>query len=174
VHAVFPAAAWTSPPTTQSSGAAPAKVAAKSAASQPPDLWHAQGDRLTYWSQKSLGRLEENASADSQEASIRAPTIDFFFAPVDPSKSSGAQQLVKAVATGGVNVRQLDRRGTSQRADYTVADRKFVLSGGPPVVRDDSGNSTTGRQLTFIFADDTITVDSEEGTRTLTLHRVEK
>jgi lipopolysaccharide export system protein LptA len=173
VHAVFPAAAWTPQPNTQSTAAA-AKVAAKSAAPQPPDLWHAQGDRLTYWSQKSLGRLEENASADSQEASIRAPTIDFFFAPVDPAKSSGAQQLVKAVATGGVNVRQLDRRGTSQRADYTVADRKFVLSGGPPVVRDDSGNSTTGRQLTFIFADDTITVDSEEGTRTLTLHRVEK
>jgi lipopolysaccharide export system protein LptA len=71
-------------------------------------------------------------------------------------------------------VRQLDRHGTSQRADYTVADRKFVLSGGPPVLRDDSGNSTTGRQLTFIFADDTIVVDSEEGTRTLTLHRVEK
>jgi lipopolysaccharide export system protein LptA len=179
VRAVFPAAAWTAAQGSQP-GAAPAKPAptksasAKSAAPQPPDLWHAQGDRLTYWSQKSLGRLEENASADSQEASIRAPTIDFFFAPVDPTKSSGAQQLVKAIATGGVNVSQLDRRGTSQRADYTVADRKFVLSGGPPVVRDDSGNSTTGRQLTFIFADDTITVDSEEGTRTLTLHRVEK
>ncbi|MGC1187536.1 MAG: hypothetical protein WA871_09090, partial [Candidatus Acidiferrales bacterium] len=118
--------------------------------------------------------LEENASADSQEASLRAPTIDFFFAPADPAKPSGAQQLIRANATGGVNVRQLDRRGTSQTADYTVVDRKFVLSGGPPVLRDDSGNSTTGRQLTFIFADDTIVVDSAEGTRTLTLHRVEK
>ena len=172
VHAVFPAAAWSpssgsAKPTKSSSSTPPATPAQ-------PDLWHAQGGRLTYWQQKSLGRLEQNASADSQEASLRAPTIDFLFAPVDPAKPSGPQQLTGAIATGGVNVRQLDRRGTSQRADYTVADRKFVLSGGPPVVRDDSGNSTTGRQLTFFFADDRIVVDSEEGTRTLTLHRVEK
>ena len=182
VRAVFPAAAWTQSQSTQGNakpavGAPAQKVAAQKSTAQPPqppDLWHAQGDRLTYWSQKNLGRLEENASADSQEASIRAPTIDFLFAPVDPNNPSGAKQLVRTTATGGVTVRQLDRHGTSQRADYTVADRKFVLSGGPPVLRDDSGNSTTGRQLTFIFADDTIVVDSEEGTRTLTLHRVEK
>ena len=173
VHAVFPATAWTAP-VQGAQPPTPKPAAAGSAAPSTPDLWHAQGGRLTYWSQKSLGRLEENASADSQEASMRAPSIDFNFAPADPNKPSGAQQLVSAVATGGVNVRQLDRRGTSQRADYTVADRKFVLSGGPPVLRDDSGNSTTGRQLTFIFADDRIIVDSEEGTRTLTLHRVEK
>jgi lipopolysaccharide export system protein LptA/lipopolysaccharide export system protein LptC len=176
VRAVFPAAAWTpaAAPVGAQPGAKPAAPAAKTAAPEPPDLWHAQGGRLTYWNQKSLGRLEENASADSQEASIRAPTIDFFFAPVDAGNPSGPKQLVSATAMGGVSVRQLDRRGTSQRADYTVANRKFVLSGGPPVLRDDSGNSTTGRQLTFIFADDTIVVDSEEGTRTLTLHRVEK
>ena len=169
VRAVFPAAAWTPSQPTRA-GAKPAGGAKP----QPENLWHAQGDRLTYWSQKSLGRLEGNASADSQEASIRAPTIDFLFAPIDANNPSGQKQLVRSIATGGVSVRQLDRRGTSQRADYTVADRKFVLSGGPPVLRDDSGNSTTGRQLTFIFADDTIVVDSEEGTRTLTLHRVEK
>jgi lipopolysaccharide export system protein LptA/lipopolysaccharide export system protein LptC len=170
VRAVFPAAAWSPAPATPNN----AKPAPAKTATQPLDLWHAQGDRLTYWNQKSMGRLEENANADSAEASIRAPIIDFFFAAVDPANQSGPKQLVSATATGGVTVRQEDRRGTSQRADYTVADRKFVLSGGPPVLRDDSGNSTTGRQLTFIFADDTIVVDSEEGTRTLTLHRVEK
>ncbi|MGC1186477.1 MAG: LptA/OstA family protein, partial [Candidatus Acidiferrales bacterium] len=102
VRAVFPAAAWT-PASATKPGAKPASAtapapAAKSAAPQPPDLWHAQGGRLTYWSQKSLGRLEENASADSQEASLRAPTIDFFFAPADPAKPSGAQQLIRANA----------------------------------------------------------------------------
>src|SRR5256885_9938435 len=34
--------------------------------------------------------------------------------------------------------------------------------------------TTTGRQLTFFLADDTIIVDSENGSRTLTRHRVEK
>jgi lipopolysaccharide export system protein LptA len=78
------------------------------------------------------------------------------------------------VGLGKVEVSQLDRRGTSSRADYTAADGKFVLSGGSPVVHDASGNSVTGRQLTLFYADDTIVVDSAEGLRTLTLHRVGK
>ncbi len=100
--------------------------------------------------------------------------MDFIFAPADARNPAGGQQLVRAEAEGGVTVHEDYRQGKSQRAEYSVADRKFVLSGGSPVVYDDSGNTTTGRQLTFIFADDRIVVDSEEGTRTLTLHRVEK
>jgi lipopolysaccharide export system protein LptA len=78
------------------------------------------------------------------------------------------------VATGDVSVRQADRRGTSNRAEYTAPEGKFVLSGGKPTVYDSTGDTTTGRQLTFFFADDRIVVDSEEGSRTLSLHRVEK
>jgi len=164
VQAVFPEAAWK--PT-------PGQPGQPNQAGR-PDLWRAQGGQMTYWSARSLARLEQNASAQSTQASLSAPTMDFFFAPADPGNKSGGQQLVRAVASGGVVVRQEDRHGKSQRAEYTIADRKFVLSGGPPVLYDDSGNTTTGRQLTFIFADDRIVVDSEEGTRTLTLHRVEK
>jgi hypothetical protein len=36
------------------------------------------------------------------------------------------------------------------------------------------GNATKGRQLTFVFGDDSINIDSAEGLRTLTLHQVEK
>jgi lipopolysaccharide export system protein LptA len=179
VQAVFPEADWNAAP--GSAGSHPARHYATrgGSASQPgqtnrPELWRAQGGQLTYWSARSLARLEQDASAQSAQASISAPSMDFFFAPADPGKPSGGQQLVRSVASGGVTVRQEDRHGKSQRAEYTVADRKFVLSGGPPVLYDDSGNTTTGRQLTFIFADDRIVVDSEEGTRTLTLHRVEK
>jgi hypothetical protein len=57
---------------------------------------------------------------------------------------------------------------------YTAEDRKFVLSGGTPTLYDAEEGTTTGRELTFNLADDTIIVDSEKGSRTLTKHRVEK
>jgi lipopolysaccharide export system protein LptA len=182
VQAVFPEASWNAPagqPAPHPGLRPTPKADSSPRPGQPsqngrPELWRAQGGQLTYWSARSLARLEQNASAESEEAFISAPTMDFFFAPADPQNPSGGQQLVRAAASGGVVVRQQDRHGKSQRAEYTVEDRKFVLSGGPPVLYDDSGNTTTGRQLTFIFADDRIVVDSEEGTRTLTLHRVEK
>lgn len=86
----------------------------------------------------------------------------------------GGQQLVRAVATGSVAITQEDHRGTATRGEYTAFDGKLVLSGGPPRVYDNSGNSTSGRQLTLFLADDTILIDSAEGVRTLTMHPVEK
>jgi hypothetical protein len=62
----------------------------------------------------------------------------------------------------------------SNRAEYTAAEGKFVLSEGKPTLYDSTGDTTTGRQLTFFLADDTIIVDSENGPRTLTKHRVDK
>jgi hypothetical protein len=47
------------------------------------------------------------------------------------------------------------------------------MSGGNPAIYDAAEGTTTGRQLTFFLADDTIIVDSETGSRTLTKHRVD-
>jgi lipopolysaccharide export system protein LptA len=127
---------------------------------------------LTYWGAESRARLEEDARAESAEGSIRARRMDLFFSATASTPSS--QQLTRAVATGDVTVQQMDRRGTSDRAEYTASDGKFVLSEGKPTLYDSTGDTTSGRQLTFYFADDNIVVDSEEGSRTVTLHRVEK
>ena len=86
----------------------------------------------------------------------------------------GAQQISRAVGTGGVIVDQAGRRAVADRGEYTASDGKFVMSGGNPIIYDGSAGTTTGRQLTFFLADDTIIVDSENGSRTLTKHRVEK
>jgi LPS export ABC transporter protein LptC len=162
VRGVFPQAAWNpkgGPPTGQ-------------VAHQGTDLWHVRGGLLTYWGQESRARIEQDPSADSAEGSIHAKLIDLFFAP-GPAGSS-AQQLTRVVATEDVTVREEDRRGTSNKAEYTASEGKFVLSEGKPTLYDSNGDRTTGRQLTFFFSDDRIVVDSEEGLRTLTLHRVEK
>jgi len=49
-----------------------------------------------------------------------------------------------------------------------------VLSGGQPTLTDESSNTITGHSLTFFVASDTILIDSREGSRTLTKHRIEK
>jgi len=180
VRAVFPQAA-----VSNRDSASPGKQPNK------PEFWHAEGNRLIYQSDECRGRMEEKVRAHSEEGSMTAEAMDFFFAPTDNSASKGGkaapkpaadppnasgtgQQLIRASAFGSVIVEQQGRHGKATRADYTAADGKFVLSGGTPTVYDDSGNATQGRQLTFFFGDDSIDIDSVEGSRTLTLHQVEK
>ena len=88
--------------------------------------------------------------------------------------AAGAQQISRAVGTGGVVVDQGTRKATADRGEYSATDGKFVMSGGNPAIYDAVEGTTTGRQLTFFLADDTIIVDSENGSRTLTKHRVDK
>jgi lipopolysaccharide export system protein LptA len=139
-----------------------------------PVLWRTRASRLDYWAAESRARLEENASAVSELGEIHSRAIELFFA----ARAGGGQQLARGVATGGVRVLASSgpdqRRATSERAEYTAAEGKFVLSGGNPTLFDPVLGFTTGRQLTFFLADDKILVESDEGSRTLSRHRVGK
>ena len=180
VHAVFPQAP-----------AADARQSISPKRSNKPEFWHAEGNRLTYRSDEGRGRMEEKVHAHSDEGLMTADMIDFFFAPSGasavaegsanakpagrpPNGNGTDQQLVRATAFGNVTVEQQGRHGNASRADYDAKGGRFVLSGGSPTVYDASGNATQGRQLTFFFGDDSISIDSAEGLRTLTLHQVEK
>jgi lipopolysaccharide export system protein LptA len=175
VRGIFPQAAET---TTVGSGSNSAhKQSADHSARPGNELGHVGGGLLTYWDSESRARLEQDADAQTPRGSIHANRIDLFFSSpgaASASNPSTSKQLTRAVAAGNVTVRQQDRKGTSDLAEYTSAEGKFVLSHGKPTVYDSNGDTTTGRQLTFFFADDRIVVDSEEGSKTVTLHRVEK
>jgi hypothetical protein len=123
----------------------------------------------------------------SPDQKIRAPIMDLYFtrgtnnsanaSPASPTGlpvTPGAQQINRAIGTGGVIVDQAGRRAVADRGEYTASDGKFVMTGGDPTLYDSTEGTTKGRQLTFYLADDTIIVDSENGSRTLTKHRVEK
>jgi hypothetical protein len=149
---------------------------------------------MTYEVNQRHARLEQRAHARSMEGDMLADRMDLFFVQQNASSlgpgaspgaadSSGAtglrsafsgQQLQQAQCFGAVRVESDGRIGTGDRADYWAPEGKFVLSGTHPTLRDQFGNTVAGRQLTFLFSDDRIVVDSEEGSRTLTLHRVEK
>jgi LPS export ABC transporter protein LptC len=150
-------------------------------------LWHVSSATLTYSDITSIAHLEKNVVIQSPDQKIRAPIMDLYFTrgtnnSADGSPTSatglsaapGAQQISRAIGTGGVIVDQADRRATSDRGEYTASDGKFVMTGGDPTLYDSTEGTTKGRQLTFYLADDTIIVDSENGSRTLTKHRVEK
>ncbi len=178
VRGVFPQAAW-----TPRLGETPATAAGKTPRPSPNQipgratpaamqLGRVRGGMLTYWETESRGRIEQNARVDSEQGSIQADRIDLYFS--DSGAASGTKQLSRSVASGDVVVRQEDRRGTSDRAEYTASEGKFVLSEGKPTLYSSTGDTTTGRQLTFYFADDRIVVDSAQGSKTVTLHQVEK
>ncbi len=176
VRAVFP----------QAAGQSPAQTVAVQAGPKKPRLWHVSAGTLTYRDAESRAHLEKNVVAQSAEQKMRAAAVDLYFtragkpnsnaandaAPANPA--AGAQQISRAVGTGGVIVEQGMRKATAERGEYSATDGKFIMSGGNPTIYDAAEGTTTGHQLTFFLADDTIIVDSETGSRTLTKHRVEK
>jgi lipopolysaccharide export system protein LptA len=177
VRAVFP----------QTAGPQPAQTMNVQATTKKPNLWHVTAGTLTYRDAENRAHLEKNVVGQSTDQIMRAPVVDLYFTRSSAASSvtangsapgtnptSGAQQISRALGTGGVIVEEGDRKATAERGEYMAADGKFVMSGGNPTIYDASEGTTTGRQLTFFLADDTIIVDSENGPRTLTKHRVDK
>ena len=148
------------------------QAAKEPAPNKKPGLWHVNSGTLTYWDADNRAHLEKNVVVQSEDQRMRGPVLDLFF--THGEGNGGASQISRAVGTGGVIVEQGDRRGTAEKGVYTAADQKFVLSGGKPTLFDPEQGTTSGRELTFFLADDTIMVDSGNGSRTLTKHRVQR
>jgi lipopolysaccharide export system protein LptA len=185
VRAVFPQAAGQSGAKgtradQQGPALIPVPVNAPQTPAKKPQLWHASSGTLSYYDTENRAHLEQNVVVQSSEQRMRAPVLDLFFTRAGQNVSSagsatvGAQQISRAVGTGGVVVEEGSRKAVAERGEYLAATGKFVMSGGNPTLYDASAGTTTGRQLTFYLADDTIVVDSETGSRIVTKHRVEK
>jgi lipopolysaccharide export system protein LptA len=188
VRAVFPQAPSASTDRSTQSAQdrslelAPKPVNTSQVVPKKPQLWHASSATLSYDDKAGRAHLQQNVVVQSTDQKMRGPVLDLYFTRSQPSNPpasgassvGGAQQISRAVGTGGVVVEEGDRKATAEHGEYTAANGKFVMSGGNPTLYDGSAGTTTGRQLTFFLADDTIIVDSENGSRTLTKHRVQK
>jgi lipopolysaccharide export system protein LptA len=189
VRGVFPQVAA---PDSQRANAPSTETVAQRTPAPPPgsetsvkkaQLWHASSGALAYFDSEARAHLEHDVIVQSADHRMRGPVLDLYFTrATSPSaaisnfdKPNGsAQQISRAVGTGGVTVEEGTRKATAERGEYTATNGKFVMTGGNPTLYDGSDGTTTGRQLTFFLADDTIIVDSENRSRTLTKHRVEK
>ncbi|MDP9338099.1 MAG: LPS export ABC transporter periplasmic protein LptC, partial [Acidobacteriota bacterium] len=143
VRAVFPQAAQREPGTVPVSSKPPKKT----------NLWHLAAKSLAYEDLEDRAHLEGNVVVQSEAQRMRSGLLDLYFtrakptaAPQKPSKATGgAQQISRAVGTGGVIVEEQSRKATAERAEYTAADGKFVMSGGNPTLFDGTQGTTTGR-----------------------------
>jgi LPS export ABC transporter protein LptC len=185
VRAVFPQAATPAPrnPAEPALEAGARTVNVAKPVLKKPQLWHTSAGSLSYQDAEGHAHLEKNVVVQSADQKMFGPVLDLYFTHSAANTSGdrqganpagGSQQISRAVGTGGVTVEQGGRKATAERGEYTAASGKFVMSGGNPTIYDGAAGTTTGRQLTFFLADDTIIVDSENGSRTLTKHRVEK
>jgi lipopolysaccharide export system protein LptA len=185
VVAVFPQAPGTGPSFASMSPTQTNAHPYASAASSAPHttLWQLKAPSLTYLSDQGKAHLEGGVTATSDQGSLESRTLDAFLspasattpAPASPNPVAPFRELSRILAQGSVVARQGERQGSAERGEYTASDQKFVLSGGEPAIHDASSDTTTtGRSLTFYVASDTILIDSQEGLRTLTKHRVEK
>ncbi len=147
-------------------------------------VWNVEAQELAYSNKASLARLSGGVKAWSEQGSLQSRTLDVYLAPGAPSKGNaavlnpaaafGGGGLERVVAQGDVIVSQNGIHGYAEQAEYDAAKGRFTFSGGEPRITDGEGNTTTGHSLTYDVASDTISVDSAEGSRTLTRHRVEK
>lgn len=135
-----------------------------------PTAWQVRAPKADYLGGAGRVELSGGVAAQSSQGSISSQKLTLFLS----TAANQQQKLERAVAEDGVRIEQNGRIGTAERGEYFARDGKFVLSGGKPALFDGSGNTTTGRELTFFLASDTILVDSQKGPRTITKHRVEK
>jgi lipopolysaccharide export system protein LptA len=188
VRAVFPQSAGSPSPPPTPAAASVLKTNATGAKTNAAksNLWHVTAGSLVYSDAENHAHLEKNVIAQSVDQKMRAPVVDLYFtraataaatsgglAPESKAAPAGPQQISKVVGTGGVIVEEAARKAVADRGVYTASDGKFVMSGGNPTLYDGAAGNTSGRQLTFFLADDTIIVDSENGSRILTKHRVD-
>ncbi|MFA5027570.1 MAG: LptA/OstA family protein [Candidatus Methylomirabilota bacterium] len=87
---------------------------------------------------------------------ILADQIDFFF-------DERMEELEKALATGNVRITYGERRGVSERAEYTLKDSRVVLQGHPKLWQD--SDVVTGCKISLLLREDRSFVEGCQGER---------
>ncbi len=88
--------------------------------------------------------------------SILADQIDFHF-------DERMEELDRAIATGNVRITYGERRGTSERAEYTPKDSRVVLQGHPKIWQD--SDVVTGCKISLLLREERSLVEGCQGER---------
>ncbi len=106
---------------------------------------------------------------------LTAPVLTVFFSPQPNAGHTPATPLLRlnrVVATGGVHMSSVGRRGQAAKVIYDPVHNLITLSGGSPSIFDAELGFLTGRSLTFSPSGDTIRVESWSHSRLYTSYRV--
>jgi len=134
------------------------------------------GARLTYADSERKVHYESGVVAKGSDFTASAKTLDAYLLPrsqtSNPQGPASPGQLDRMIAQDNVVVQQANRRADGQKLVYTVADDKFVLTGGPPSIFDAEQGKITGVSLTFFRGDDRVLVEGGTSTPVVTQTRV--
>jgi len=124
--------------------------------------------RFSYLAADRLGAFEGGVRAVGEFGALTAPRLDLKLAPqsgrLEGARASGGVRLEET----GVPPGETGWQATSEVAEYQPEPPVVVLSGGTPTLLDPRRGSTRGARLTLNLADDTISIESAEGARTVT------
>jgi lipopolysaccharide export system protein LptA len=132
--------------------------------------------RLTYADVERRAQFEGGVTTRGADVTVTADHVDAYLArrsqnaPDQTLKGQG--QLDRLVAQGNVVVQEPGRKATGDQLTYTVADDKFVLSGGTPSIFDAERGKIRGDSLTFFRRDDRVLVEGKDSSPTVTQTRV--
>lgn len=121
--------------------------------------------RFTYLAEERRGTFDGSVSASGEFGLLTAPRLEVFLAA---AAGTTPGRLERAHASGGVRIERSGWQASSEEGEYRALPPTVVLWGGAPTILDPQRGSTRGARLTLFLADDTISIDSAEGTRTVT------
>ncbi len=130
---------------------------------------------LTYTDDQRRAEFQGGVTARGADVTVTADHVDAYLAPRSQNTSNqvkGQGQLDRLVAGGNVVVQEPGRKATGNQLVYTVADDKFVLSGGTPSIFDAERGKIRGDSLTFFRRDDRVLVEGKDSSPTVTQTRV--
>jgi len=155
--------ARTSQPRQEAAGGNSTTKTAPAANNSAPTQVAVTASRLSYVDSERRAVFTGSVVAKSADATINADEAEVFLqaeGQVAANESLAAMgKLDRIAAQGHVTVTQPGRRATGNSLLYTVADDRFVLSGGPPSIFDAEHGKITGVSLTFFRRDDRVLVD---------------
>jgi LPS export ABC transporter protein LptC/lipopolysaccharide transport protein LptA len=102
------------------------------------------------------------------DAHLSGPEGDMTAAKIELYLKPSGDELDRAEAYDDVTLREQSRKTTGNRMTYTTADDRYVVVGAPVKIVDQCERETTGKTLTFVKGADSIVVDGNQQTRTLT------
>jgi LPS export ABC transporter protein LptC/lipopolysaccharide transport protein LptA len=102
------------------------------------------------------------------DAHLSGPEGDMTAAKIELYLKPSGDELERAEGYDEVTLREKSRKTTGSRMTYTTADDRYVVVGAPVKILDQCDRETTGKTLTFVKGADSIVIDGNQQTRTLT------
>ena len=104
----------------------------------------------------NFGTFEGNVLAVDPRITVRADKMIVFFG--SGAGTNEARSVKKIIAEGAVVITQEDKKSQSDRAEYTAAEGKVVLTGNPSV--QSPNGVVTGQRITFWRGQEKMDVES--------------